>query len=130
MSLNIILRHLFKLVRACSSLSLLPRSHFTLFPHFTFHFGVCTRAFQATRPPPLTPPHLSVWPPQANMVHYIFNVVCNCSALSTHQEQITFLGWRGEARSFALGAPGSQSVSAARNRFLPSDAERHVYRSR
>lgn len=49
MSLNIILRFLFKLVHACSSLSLFSRSHFTFFPLFTFHFGVCTRAFQATR---------------------------------------------------------------------------------
>lgn len=28
--------------------------------------------------------------PGANMVHYIFNVVCNCLALSTCQEQIMF----------------------------------------
>lgn len=43
--------------------------------------------------------------PQANMVHYIFNVVCNCLALSTCQEQIIF-----PESSFMFGVQGSQSV--------------------
>lgn len=43
--------------------------------------------------------------PEANMVHYIFNVVCNCLALSRCQEQIIF-----PKSSFMFGVQGSQSV--------------------
>lgn len=43
--------------------------------------------------------------PEANMVHYIFNAVCNCLASSTCQEQISF-----PERSFMFGVQGSQSA--------------------